>query len=191
MQVTIFCFGAYDDQHQFNSYMIRRKLQLKLSKKAVYFPETQDEPQRTCSIVQTLSSIHGVLLGCGCHRQYWTELSFRNWGISFRFYPKTAIMLQCCASHIPCGPFPRRLWEKRWCHCGFGSLPGTTGINTGLRHMTRSSDSRGTGVIWRGMTADNRTFTSKTGFSCISLYGPYNDIRVNPVSSTVLHIVTP
>lgn len=52
---------------------------------------------------QTLLSID-VFLGCGCHWEYWTELFFRNWGISLCFYPKTAIVLQCCASHIPSGP---------------------------------------------------------------------------------------
>ena len=67
------------------------------------FQNNQHEPQRTCCSNQTLSTMHG-LLGCGCHGQYWTELLFRNGGISLCFYPKTALVLQCCASHIPPGP---------------------------------------------------------------------------------------
>lgn len=47
-------------------------------------------------------------------------------------------------------PFPRRLWEVWWGHSGFGGLPGTTGIKTGLHHVTRSCDSHGTGIPLRG-----------------------------------------
>lgn len=41
-------------------------------------------------------------------------------------------------------PFPRRLWEMWWGHSGFGGLPATTGIKSGLSHVTRSCDPCGT-----------------------------------------------
>lgn len=70
---------------------------------AVLVPRSWHEPQRTCCSNQTSSTMH-VWLGCVCHWQYWTELFFRNGGISLCFYPETALLLHSCASHIPSGP---------------------------------------------------------------------------------------
>lgn len=67
---------------------------------------------------------------------------FRNWGISpsfilrqlqgFRVVPHTYLQV--------CHPFPRRLWQMRWGHSGFGGLPTTRGIKTIACHVTRSHD---------------------------------------------------
>lgn len=71
----------------------------------------------------------------------------RNWGISLHFYPKTALVLQCCASHIPSGPqsipqtavgnVVRPLWFWR-------PPRHHRDKKTSLHHVTRSCDCHGT-----------------------------------------------